>query len=125
VQTSVFCCQSWRNRPPASHRSPALIPHPETGCERTQKVLQTRMFCPRSTYQAGHPSSIIPRGSPSRSSARPIAAGRARLRRAARCEPPVRGAGSASPFSLATTRQAPRMSGEAGDLTPASRLDPS
>jgi hypothetical protein len=67
-----------------------------------------------------HPTEI-----PLAQSARPIAAGRARLRRAARCEPPVRGAGSACPFSLATTRQAPRMSGEAGDLTPASRLDPS
>jgi hypothetical protein len=45
LQIRIFCWPSGRRRSPASHRSPALLPHAKPAVGGTQKVLLTSMFC--------------------------------------------------------------------------------
>jgi hypothetical protein len=59
LQIAIFCCHSWRRRPPASRRLPGLIAHGRSAASCTPKVLQTGIFCRRlgATRATGPPSS--------------------------------------------------------------------
>jgi len=66
LQIGIFRCLSWRRRPPASRRPPALIPHGRSAASRTPKVLQTGIFCAGLGARRATRSSVIPRRSRSR-----------------------------------------------------------